>query len=423
MLVKGVLEEDFEVIDASIDEIEYPDPFAAKYWHIEISHVMMVATEAFMHRGLEEILAKSLTTVDSLRDLTKVLEDKGLEPDLDPVEIQTTNSAVLKRLLSKLRQMTIAWSLRGQTSLGLRVHGVDDLLNRVLVADKNDIYLELWDESRCLQKVAKTVGCIEQGEFIDSFAVSETLAELLMYLELSQEELEAALPALEKQRRRKEVEKQFVQVAGKPFQNTEDNLEQLWEHIAVCVDDNRVIDLQLDDSLMLEELGRKKRSKKRKGKEGGKAGVKQRKTISQAMKKLIGVAEEIHAYRVLQRSYGVEYVGPSNRKSENSLYLFPKNKVDDGLGCDFIIQKDGKTYYLEVKATQGSDEMFELGSSEMRLAIELAKERKKQFRIIHILDALSETPEMGLFSNPYNRAHKSNYVFEKAGMRVRYVLS
>ena len=75
---------------------------------------------------------------------------------------------------------------------------------------------------------------------------------------------------------------------------------------------------------------------------------------------------------------------------------------------------------MEVKATQAEDEAFELGSSEVELAIDSANRRKKEFVILHVLDALSDSPQFRLLPNPYDRKHRDKYKFEEAGLRVRY---
>ena len=145
--------------------------------------------------------------------------------------------------------------------------------------------------------------------------------------------------------------------------------------------------------------------------------------MSQAMKDLVGLAGEIHAFRALQKYYGVETVGPSSWMSENSRHKYPENTTDDGYGCDFVIHKNGKTHYVEVKATQAEDEAFELGSSEVELAIDSANRRKKEFVILHVLNALGDAPSIRLLPNPYDKKHRVKYHFEEAGLRVRYEVS
>ena len=227
---------------------------------------------------------------------------------------------------------------------------------------------------------------------------------------------------LEEKKQTREEAKKLIEVAGRPFRNAEDNLDNLWEHVTGALAEDFVSELDLDQQASLSNIEIRRRRRN----DGRKPGKKRRKPsvrLSQAMKDLIGLVGEIHAYRALQKSYGAEVVGPINWKSEMSLHKFPENVVDDSLGCDFVIQNEGKTIFIEVKATKGSDEIFELGSSETRLAVETANKRKKLFKIIHVLDALSNNPQIRLLPNPYDRRHKDKYVFEEAGLRVRYEMT
>lgn len=72
-------------------------------------------------------------------------------------------------------------------------------------------------------------------------------------------------------------------------------------------------------------------------------------------------------------------VNPSSWISENSTFKFPGNSVSDDYGCDFKIKHNKKTHFIEVKATQGDEEVFELGLSEIRRAVEVANRRKEKF--------------------------------------------
>ncbi|MCY4312157.1 MAG: DUF3883 domain-containing protein [Gammaproteobacteria bacterium] len=214
------------------------------------------------------------------------------------------------------------------------------------------------------------------------------------------------------------MQKKTVKVCGKDFVNSEENLTNLWDHIAGVVKDDDMVTADLSN---LEELEEQEPSKRRKMR--GKTLENKKKSkgrISTAEKNLVGLAGEIHAFRYLRKHYGIEIVGPSNWISENSRYKYPENNTNDGQGCDFVIHKDGKTYFIEVKATREDDEAFELGSSEVKLAIDSANRRKREFIILHVLYALSDSPKFRFLPNPYNRKHRNKYRFEEAGLRVRY---
>ena len=138
------------------------------------------------------------------------------------------------------------------------------------------------------------------------------------------------------------------------------------------------------------------------------------------MKNLIGLAGEIHAYRVFRKKYGPAIVNPNSWISENSTYVFPGNSVSDDFGCDFKIKQGKTTFFIEVKATQGDEEIFELGLSEIKRAVEVSNRRKDKFIICHITDALSDSPKFQFLPNPYDRNHAKSYRIFNAGLKIQY---
>lgn len=142
------------------------------------------------------------------------------------------------------------------------------------------------------------------------------------------------------------------------------------------------------------------------------------------MESLVGLSGEIHAFRMLQNTYGVTAISASCWISSNSTYVFDGNEFNDGAGSDFLVTLKGITYYIEVKATEGENESFTMGSSEIRLAMKLApKSRKKTknvFVILRVSNALSVTPSFQLLPNPYDQKYQSHFVIEEADVRVKY---
>jgi len=145
-----------------------------------------------------------------------------------------------------------------------------------------------------------------------------------------------------------------------------------------------------------------------------------KKGMTQSMEDLIGLLGEIHAFRALRKKYGVAIVGPSNWISENSTYVFPKNLVSDIYGYDFKLQANGKIYYIEVKSSQGDEQVFELVSSEIRKAIEIANKRKEKYIIFHVTEALSSKPIFQFLPNPYDKQYRNAYKIFDAGLRIQY---
>ena len=98
--------------------------------------------------------------------------------------------------------------------------------------------------------------------------------------------------------------------------------------------------------------------------------------------------------------------------------------MDDAAGCDFRFVVNGKTHHIEVKSSSGADEMFTLGSSEIRLAMQLSKSkrsrRKGLFLLVRVLNALSERPVFQLLPILTDERFRSLYDIVEAGARVRY---
>jgi hypothetical protein len=78
---------------------------------------------------------------------------------------------------------------------------------------------------------------------------------------------------------------------------------------------------------------------------------------------------------------------------------------------------------LEVKASLGEDDSFELGISEVRLAMELAQPRRRKrklFRIVHVLNAFSASPIPVPLPNPYEPGSQNQFRIDDTGVRLRY---
>jgi len=82
-------------------------------------------------------------------------------------------------------------------------------------------------------------------------------------------------------------------------------------------------------------------------------------------------------------------------------------------------------YYIEVKLSVWTDESFTLGSSEIRLAMDMAKKPRCErnggvFLVLRVANALSEYPSFQVLPNPYDPRYQSFFVVEEADARVRY---
>ncbi|RDH87668.1 MAG: hypothetical protein DIZ78_03680 [endosymbiont of Escarpia spicata] len=408
----------FAELDDRLSESDCPREYAGKYWIVKFNHVMKIILDVLTEWGVEPSVATAVEHASTAEELRDKLMGLGLEPDIDPVSIHADNRKLFIQLLDKVQQIAIAWCLKENVDEG--VWGQDSAVFETQLTEvfAKTAFVDIWDEAMCFKVLRK----INQSQTYESLwgAINtvSSVNNLMDILHISEEELVTANGQLEQRKRKQDIQKKTVNVCGTDFVNTEDNLNNLWDHILGAIEDDSVATADLSDLDELKEQGASKKRKIRNKKPTNKKKPKGR--MSQAMKDLVGLAGEIHAFRALQKFYGVETVGPSSWISENSRHKYPENTTDDGYGCDFKIHKNGKTHYVEVKATQAEDEAFELGSSEVELAIDSANRRKKEFVILHVLDALSDSPQFRLLPNPYDRKYRDKYKFEEAGLRVRY---
>lgn len=411
----------FTDLEARLSGLKCPIEYAKNYWVVGFHEVMEKVRDILMEWNTDSdvvVLVENATSADGLRDQ---LDELGLEPDLDPIAINADNHKTFFRVLEGIQNVAIAWCNRENADVGIWEDDNSVFVTQLANDFANTAFVDRWDEAMCFKLLEQLSQPQVHEGFWSALGMSSGVSELMDRLAISDAELTEARERLKQRKQTQELHKKTVNVCGMDFVNSEDNLHNLGDHIRGVIDTDSTPKVDLSD---LEELmdqgsykkrkkGNMKPTKKKKPKDG----------MPQAMKDLVGLAGEIHAFRALKKSYGVESVGPSSWISENSRREYPENSTDDGFGCDFKIYKNGKVHYVEVKGTLAEEEAFELGSSEVELAIDSANRRKKEFVVMHVLNALGDAPTIRLLPNPYDRKHRDKYQFEEAGLRVRYEVS
>jgi hypothetical protein len=411
----------FAEMDSTLSNIRCPSEYMKKYWSLDFQSVMRKVVEQLREWKTDSNVLYVVENATSLDELFDSLYTLGMEPGLDPIEIHAENKKKFINVITDVQKIAIAWCLEHD----IEADTWKDAISNLVLYQSEDFtkvaFVDIWDEAHCFKVLRKLNRSPAHERIWTTIDAVSSVKDLMEKLGVSNNELKEAYGQLEKHQQKQEIQDKKVNVCGVDFINIEKNLLNLWDHIIKTISDEKLSEvIQTNKEDLMDQLSSNKRKKRNpnptvKKKKG-------RGRISQSMKDLIGLAGEIHAYRVLQSIYGIDSVGPSSWISEYSRKKFPENAADDGYGCDFKIHKNGKVDFIEVKATQGDDESFELGSSEVELAIDCANRRNKKFMILHVLEALSETPRFRLLPNPYDRKFKNKYKFEEAGLRVRYLI-
>ena len=408
----------FNDLEDQLDAISCPEEYSKKYWNVEYFSIMKVIKPLFVALKAVPEELEAIDKANSAGDLISSLENLKLNPTLDPLEIYAQNREMCFNILQKIQQSAIIWCLRDGLEIGNWEREDDDLIEWINDSLEREGHIYIWSEEKCFSALKALPRNASHATFWEKFDASMNLNSFLNAISISVVDLEKAKEKLEQHKEKIQEQKRIVTVCGKDFDSVDDNLHQLWSHIVGEMDEKDLPEVSFDRLADLKEVSPSI------GPDGGGRGKERHRKptgrMTQAKKNLIGLAGEIHAYRVLLKTYGPGVVNPNCWISENSLRRFPQNKVNDNYGCDFEIHFKGNTYYIEVKATEGDEESFELGLSEIRRALEAANKRKAKFMILGINKALSTEPDFQFLPNPYDRQYQKSYDIQNAGLRIRY---
>ncbi|MET4317938.1 hypothetical protein [Bradyrhizobium sp. RT5a] len=407
-----------------IEGLTCPPHFETDFWDISFNRAMSVAIPIFdqWHATPEELA--SVRDAWSAENLANRLTGAGVDVGLDPIQLARDNRDKLRQALVRLQAIGLAWALaNGSSNPELWEGRVDRYLESLASPIETLAFTHRWGESDIMLLLRRLPVDNSSAALWACVEVASSIDDLIKRLALSEELLLSANAKLVTMREAARQRKRLVQVCGKEFDGSEDNLGGLWEHIRSGLPDAAMGQLSAVDLTHPSALEKSSPPAKRKSWEQKPANKTKHVYLSKSMENLIGLTGEIHAYRMLQTVYGSSVVSASSWISENSLSVYPDNKVSDSRGCDFEIVVLDRTFYIEVKSTEGDGDSFKMGSSEIRLALELAKRRrraKETFLIMHISNVLTPTPSFRLLPNPYDERNSSLFTIEDADARIRY---
>ena len=417
----------FPELILQLESLTCPDRYRTELWQVSFVVTMTQVASLFETWGADAMVLAALLAAKNQEELRVLLAAHGIDLSVDPSEMVRANREKLQGALRRLEQLGLAWAIATKAiDAGAWEARLETYLTTLGPTIDRLGYLRLWTDQDVWLHLKSLPADKSAEAFWTEVLGASSLDDLAERLGLSADmvaEAKKQLAQLKEDARRRA---RMIPICGHDFDGSDDNLASLWSHISGALPAADLSSLGAVDLGTVIDLDRiNARKRERKG-ETPTAPKPPPKRVSKSMESLIGLAGEIHAFRMLQSHYGTHVVSAPCWISGNSAIarLNPREKTDDSKGCDLIIPLDGQTFHIEVKASQGDDASFTLGSSEVRLAMELTsrpKRRKKDvFKILCVSNALTSRPIFRMLPNPYDPRYQSLFALEEAGARVRY---
>ena len=381
-----------------------------QWWEVPFSAVMNAMCVGYSKIMEEEHHLAWLEGMDSMDDLRTVFRKKEIAIDPDPYEVARQNRSQLEDTLCDVHDLYRVWMAREDSEQ------ITPELPQLPTELHPEAYLRQWSETEIIERSIHIIG---DEAFTSACDGCFDLDQIRCRLRLEAKEVESCQRERQEWKREEERRNRTVNVAGMGFEQGSNNFRELWQHLENLPDP---IGPQASNDILtdLAEITTASRF--------GKAGSSEKNADFQRQSpELVGKVGEMHAYRFLRKEFGTDVVTLDAWVSGNRLELFPlvegePNKTNDGLGCDFRFNHDGKQWHVEVKATAGQDTQFDLGISEINAATRMSSEvRGEIWRILRVRGTLTTQPEFDWLLNPFNELSKGFFRLHNGGMKVSYV--
>lgn len=403
---------------AEYESWKLPDSWCTFYWQLPEEVFVKNLMEVLLKLRVDPGLVASICGLSLYTDIKEFLSQTIPDINVSAFDIRQTNQVLIRgTLIVMLSAFLSHYQVKGLDTPNV-FHVSETTLFQHMMQEGLEERMELvrWGEKETYAFILSSPSIGQLCRFLPEGIESvKSRNELLSLLQVQDSDLDQAEKKLEQEKEKAYRAKRTATIFGQQFDTHESNLHQLANLVeSMTLPEDTVY----GDILAPIELG-KMGPGTQKGGSGG--GGQTKSTIMRENKQIemtVGIVGELWAYRYLQQRFP-NACSTDSWRSENRMYRFGGEAGDDGLGYDFEITQNRKTYHIEVKATRGRDPFFELGSTEQRRAIEDASKRTKEFVVLFITNVFDK-PEFHWLSNPYSSANKDRYRILEAGARVYF---
>lgn len=402
----------FHEFEAVTHDFVVPDDWSTLWWEVPFWAVIDALRAGYVEIPIAEHHLQVLDGARTVDDLRTTFARQNIATEPNPYETASLNKDRLGALVSRLHDLHRAW---------VELH-----TSEAIAPDTPELpaeldagaYLRRWSEAELLEQA---LDVIDDAEFVTACDGCASLDEIRQRLELDSEVVDARRQ--ERLRREREAERQrrTFEVAGSPFEVGGASYSELFERL------NSLGKLEGPRASKdaLTPLANVRAGGSGSGGGRGRGGKTSHRRLPPELRELVGVVGEMHAYRFLRAEFGSDVVTRDAWVSEIRLKVLPPvpgelDATSDGHGFDFKFRYRRKVWHVEVKASHGDDPRFDLGISEIEAASRLARSRERLWRILRVLNALSDNPTFEWLPNPFEEGFRRHFWLRKGGMVVSY---
>jgi hypothetical protein len=404
--------ERFLMLEKVLVDVSFPTDWADTWWQVPCGAVCRLLATSLSEASVAEASCALLATATSAQDLRERLSAAGVAVDARPFEQAADNLERLRAAVAVLHDVHVVWqALRGVAPVPSPPDAAEDF--------PPSAYLDRWDGGGIL---AQSLALVADAAFSAACAGCARVQDVQAHLNLTRDEIERR----QQQRQSGEAEaarkKRTYQVAGGAFEVGKDEYGSLLSRLKTAISLEHSPDLKGDILTALTPPpapGHRSRSG------GGGFGKSSHLRPSAELREFLGIVGEMLAYHFLRTHFGEDVVTREAWVSENRLKVLPpvpgeRDATSDSFGWDFLFRVAAKDWHIEVKATSGDDENFEMGVSEIEAASRLAGSAKSIWRILRIRQVLSGSPKFDWLPNPFEPEHRSLFRLDRSSARVTY---
>ena len=409
----------YEEDKKSFESMDIKDCWLEEFWELKKPQILNQFGQWLNERNVNINIVNVFNISGEYQELEDNLSSLIDDLKISYFEIDTTNRKLIQKSISDIRRTVITYLHKNNIEISTFWMITDINLFEEFMEDIEEgaLELSLWDEKLAYEKIFTGNAFSHELKAIKEIKQTpESYDQLLSHFNILQEELQDAIPIIEKQNENRLKEKRLVKIKDVEFDTEDSNLYNLVDVIANNFKDGVITNGSIENPNILKSLKGKTKIQGGNPHENVKRSAPTH--VNKNIEAAIGLSGEIIANNELLKEYGKAYT-PDCWKSNNRRYVFQGNSGDDSLGYDFELLYKKKTYHIEVKTTSGDGLQFEMGSSETRQAIEDAKRRNIVYRILFITRVF-EKPTLYWLPNPFSNESSGFYSIRDAGARISF---